>query len=121
MIALLGRLFGREVADALRAPFVLGEKSELRAVLAEGGMHAADVITRTGSARFASISEWVRMDVRGWTLSDMIDDDQFAALSAAAEREFRDLVSTGGPVSFPAPAHIVVWPPVPEGGGHSRQ
>jgi ubiquinone/menaquinone biosynthesis C-methylase UbiE len=116
MIALLDRLFGREVADALRAPFVLGEKSELRAVLAEGGMRDAEVITRTGMARFASISEWVRMDVRGWTLSDMIDDDQFAALSAAAEREFRDLVSTGGPVSFPAPAHIVVWPPVPQAG-----
>ena len=75
-------------------------------------MRDADVITRTGTARLASISEWIRMDVRGWTLSDMIDDDQFAALSAAAERELRDLASTGGQVSFPAPAHIVVWPPV---------
>lgn len=116
MIALLDRLFGKEVADALRAPFVLGEKSELRAVLAEGGMQDANVTTRAGTARFASISEWVRMDVRGWTLSDMIDDDQFAALAAAAEREFSDLINSSGPVSFPAPAHIVVWRPIPEGG-----
>lgn len=110
MIALLDRMFGREVADALRAPFTLGDRSVLQETLASGGMGDADVVTRTGTARFASISDWVRMDVRGWTLSEMIDDDQFAALAAAAEREFGDLVGPNRAVGFPAPAHVVAWP-----------
>ncbi len=111
MIVLIDRMFGQKVADGLRAPFVLGEKSELQALLAKGEMQDAKIATRTGTARFTSIAEWVRMDVRGWTLSDMIDDDQFDALAAAAEREFGDLRGPGGTVCFPAPAHIVVWPP----------
>jgi len=111
MITLLDRMFGTEVAEALRAPFVLGERSNLQAALAEGGMQEANLVTRVGTARFASVSEWVRMDVRGWTLSNMIDDEQFAALVAEAEREFGDLVAPTGSVSFAAPAHIVTWPP----------
>ncbi|MBI6630813.1 methyltransferase domain-containing protein [Pontibaca salina] len=110
MIALLNRLFGKEEADALRAPFVLGKLPELQAQLARGGMRGAKISTQTGMARFESIAEWVRTDVRGWTLADMIDDDQYAALADAAEREFGDLTSPDGLVCFPAPAHIVTWP-----------
>lgn len=109
MIALIHRLFGADTADALRAPFILGDRTVLHAALAAGGVEDASIDTRTGTARFPSISDWVRTDVRGWTLSDMIDDDQFAALSAAAEREFDEFVGSDGSVSFPAPAHIVTW------------
>ncbi len=109
MIALLERLFGADVADALRAPFVLGERSDLIALLAAGGMTEARVVTRTGTARFASVAEWVRVDVRGWTLAEMIDDDQFVTLATAAERAFGDLAAPDGAVSFPAPAHMVTW------------
>lgn len=111
MIALVERLFGREPADALRAPFILGEKETLRRTLATGGLADARITTMTGTARFASIAEWVRMDVRGWTLSDMIDDDQFDALVDSAETEFAAFASADGTVAFPAPAHIVTWSP----------
>ena len=109
MIAVLDRLFGPEAADALRAPFILGDKAALRALLNAGGMQGASITTRTGTARFASLAEWVRLDVRGWTLADMIDDDQFDTLVATVEREFDDLARPDGKVSFPAPAHIVTW------------
>lgn len=109
MITLIDRLFGAEPADALRAPFVLGDRAALSEVLDSGGLSGAGIGTRAGTARFASIAEWVRMDVRGWTLADMIDDDQFAVLVDAAEREFRDLAGPDGSVAFPAPAHIVTW------------
>lgn len=111
MIALIDRRLGAEPADALRAPFVLGTVSDLQDVARAGGLYGAQIRTCPGTARFASIEEWVRIDVRGWTLSDMIDDDQFDELLTAAKREFGDLVSPAGTLAFPAPAHVVTWSP----------
>lgn len=109
MIDLIDRLFGGEAADALRAPFVLGETETLRGILAAGGMQDADLTTLEGTARFESIEEWVRMDVRGWTLADMIDDTGYETLVAAAQKEMAAFAAADGTVVFAAPAHIAVW------------
>jgi SAM-dependent methyltransferase len=109
MVALIDRLFGPEPANALRAPFVLGDTGELGALAAEAGLTSAKIETQTGTARFDSIREWVRMDVRGWTLADMIDDAQYEQLVAAAESELGEFAGPDGRVAFAAPAHIVTW------------
>ncbi len=107
MIGLIDRLIGAEAAEALRAPFILGDPAALRSLLDDAGWGGATIRTREGTARFDSIAEWVRMDVRGWTLSDMIDDMQFGALVATAEAEFGEFVGPDGSVAFAAPAHLV--------------
>lgn len=109
MIALIEAMFGTPAADALRAPFVLGETEAFRQALATGGLGDAQVTTAPGTARFASIREWVRMDVRGWTLAEFIDDAGFEALVAAAQDRLGGFAAQDGSVSFPAPAHIAVW------------
>ncbi|GAB5470081.1 MAG: methyltransferase domain-containing protein [Rhodospirillales bacterium] len=107
MIALLGRLFGARVAKALLAPYLLGDLADLRALQAQVGWQDARIETQDRQARFPSIRDWVTLDVRGWTLSDMIDEAQFALLVESAERELADLAGPDGAVVFPAPAHIV--------------
>lgn len=109
MIELVETMFGGEAADALRAPFSLGDKPTLLRLLDDGGLAKATVTTATGTARFASIREWVRMDVRGWTLAEFIDDAGFEALVVQAEKRFQRFSGKDGSVEFPAPAHIVVW------------
>ncbi len=109
MIDLIDTMFGSDAAGALRAPFVLGDKKALQRALNDGGLSDASVTTVTGTARFKSIREWVRMDVRGWTLTDFIDDKGFEALVTAAEKRFGRFSGRDGSVEFPAPAHIVVW------------
>lgn len=104
---LLQRLFGDDVADALRAPFALGGLERLTALFDDAGLAGLEVATRRGTARFASIESWMFTDVRGWTLGDMIDDDQFQLLVAEAEKELRGFVTAGGAVAFDSPAHIV--------------
>jgi hypothetical protein len=106
MVDLLQRLFGDAVADALRAPFVLGDASEFSALLAAAGLAGAEVRTVSGTARFPSIESWVYTDIKGWTLADMIDDEQYAQLLEAAERELQPFVSASGAVEFTSPAHI---------------
>ena len=108
MIDLIAEMFGKDAADALRAPFILGDRNALEDVLTRGGCRDAVVTTQTGTARFASIREWVRMDVKGWTLTDMIDDDGYEALVAAAEQRFASFAAPDGSIAFPAPAHIAV-------------
>ncbi|WP_211299486.1 class I SAM-dependent methyltransferase [Pukyongiella litopenaei] len=104
MIRLVEAMFGNDAADALRAPFVLGRKPLLKELLDEGGLTGAAINTVSGVARFASIREWVRMDVRGWTMSEFIDDAGFEALIAEAETRLGHFSAADGSIAFPAPA-----------------
>ena len=107
MVRLLERMFGNHVADALRAPFSLGNPELLSGLFVEAGVCDARIATRPGMARFPTLGDWVHINIKGWTLADMIDDDQFQALSRAVDAQFTSFVGPNGEVSFAAPAHIV--------------
>lgn len=105
MVDLLSELFGDAAAGALRAPFVLGDADEVRHLVAE--VFPDPVVTmHDGTARFESIEAWVHTDVRGWTLTDMIDDDQYQILVREAHRRLTCFTDSHGRVAFPAPALI---------------
>ena len=106
LIALLERLFGRRVADALRAPFVLGDPALVSGLCAQAGVADVEIRTRQGTARFPSIASWVYTDVKGWTLADMLDEAQFKRLVTEAELALRPFVARDGTVAFALPAHI---------------
>lgn len=106
MTDLLQRLFGIEIADALRAPFALGDRVELAALFVEAGMPDADIATRDGTAHFPSIDAWVHTDVKGWTLADLIDDTQYESLQKEARQTLTPFVQNDGSVAFRSPAHI---------------
>jgi len=107
VIALLERLFGRQVADALRAPFVLGDPAAVRGLFTGAGLRQVEIRTLEGTARFPSIQAWMYTDIRGWTLANVLDDAQFARLLEEAETALRPFVRGDGSVAFAAPAHIV--------------
>jgi ubiquinone/menaquinone biosynthesis C-methylase UbiE len=107
MTALLQRLFGDRVADALRAPFALGDADALGSLFTAAGIPNVEIRTLEGTARFPSIESWVHTDVKGWTLADLIDDAQYARLQQAAGQELAAYVERDGTVFFPCPAHIV--------------
>jgi hypothetical protein len=106
MTALLQRLFGDRIADALRAPYILGDRQALAALAAQAGIPAR-IATHDGIARFPSIEAWVHTDVKGWTLADLIDEAQYRQLLHAAQAELGHFVQTDGSVRFDAPAHIL--------------
>jgi len=107
MVALLQRLFGDEIADGLRAPFVLGDSGEVQELFDAAGIAGSRADTIVGEARFPSIDGWVRTDIKGWTLADAIDDAQYAALQEAAQSDLAGFVARDGSVRFDSPAHIV--------------
>ena len=89
MVNLLQRLFGTQVADALRAPFALGDPNLLRGMLADAGARKATIETVDITAHFPSLEAWVQTDVKGWTLADMID---VVSTRPSSKRRARSLV-----------------------------
>lgn len=108
LAALLERLFGTRVADAFRAPFVLGDEPALRALCADAGIADASVAQHQGTVRFASIDALVSTErACVWTLGGLLDDAQFERLRREARSVFRPFVDAGGMVAFAMPALVI--------------
>ena len=108
MTGLLQRLFGAEIANELRAPFVLGDPEQLLTLFNDAGIADIELNTIVGSARFPSIEDWVHTDVKGWTLADRIDDAQYDVLRSEAETALARYQQADDQVVFDSPAHIVL-------------
>ncbi len=72
-------------ADALRAPYVLGDTQVFRSLFTGVGLSDVTVKTYQGTARFPSLDSWMYTDVKGWTLANILDDAQFDLLRKEAE------------------------------------
>ncbi|MCB0168080.1 MAG: methyltransferase domain-containing protein [Anaerolineae bacterium] len=105
--AMLKRLFGDEAANALYAPFNLGDTATLQALFAEAGIPQGHITTIEGTGRFETIDAWMTTEIKGWTLADIIDDEQFEQLLIEAKKVLQPFVTSGGSVVFSSPAHIV--------------
>lgn len=104
--SLLARLFGDAVAELLKSPYALGDPDTLQSLLASSGVEGAEVKRVAGEARFPSIRSWMQTDVRGWTLADKLDDEQYERLVAEAEQELCRFATSDGLVRFGHPALI---------------
>jgi SAM-dependent methyltransferase len=109
-VELLDRIAGPEAADALRAPFVLGNRKDLKTLFENAGAVSVEVVTLHGTARFLSIRAMVEADLRGWlpVMGVILTDNQIDHILAEAESVLDRYVTLDGTVVFDAPAHIVI-------------
>lgn len=107
MVNLIEETFGAAVAAGLRSPFVLGEEATLRGVFNDAGIPISSFETVPGRATFPSIDAWVHTDVRGWTMSEDIDEEGLNRLLELARVRLARFAGEGGRVEFAAPAHLV--------------
>lgn len=109
MVRLLRDLVGEAPARALTAPYTMGAAADLLAIV-RPAFPEASVVELEGTARFDSVEAWVRTDIRAWTLGDLIDDEQLAALLAEAPRALADFCDASGRVAFPVRALAATSP-----------
>jgi SAM-dependent methyltransferase len=108
LAALLETLFGRPVADAFRAPFVLGDEARLRALCDEAALRDATITRREGTVRFDSIDALVSTErACVWTLGGLLDDGQFERLRREARTALRPWADGEGKVAFAMPALLI--------------
>ena len=108
-VALLERMAGPRAADALRAPFVLGNQKELTNLVDSAGFASARITTRIGRARFPSIRSMVEADLRGWlpVMGVVLEETLIESILTEAENVLDCYVTTEGAVEFDSPAHII--------------
>jgi len=108
-VALLEQTAGQGAADALRAPFVLGNRKDLATLSSEVGMASTEITTHDGAAQFPSIRTMVEADLRGWlpVMGVILTEDQIGRILQEAEHALSAYANADGQVTFPLSAHIV--------------
>lgn len=108
-VALLERIAGTKAADALRAPFVLGDRAALAALFRDAGAADARVTTDRATARFPSLHTLLEADLRGWlpVMGVPLPEDTIQEILRHADREMAAYVGPDGAVAFDQSAHIV--------------
>jgi SAM-dependent methyltransferase len=108
-IALVERLAGARAAEALRAPFVLGDRERLTCLFKVAGAASVAISTLKGVAQFPSIRVMVEADLRGWLPVMGVDltEEQISRILEEAEDVLGSYVADDGRVRFDAPAHLV--------------
>ena len=108
-VALLERLAGRQAADALRAPFVLGQREVLSRLFSEAGVTAAEITTCQGTAQFPSIRVMVEADLRGWlpVMGVILGEESIDRILQEAEQALASCATADGRAVFPVSAHLV--------------
>jgi len=108
-VALLERLAGRQAADALRAPFVLGNHDDLATLFSDVGMAGADITTHHGTARFPGIRTMVEADLRGWlpVMGVFLAEDLIDRILQEAEQALSPYATSEGHAAFHLSAQLV--------------
>lgn len=109
VVELLKQLAGEPAADALKAPFVLGDKVELMELFISAGFDAVEIATHHGTARFPNIKTMVEADLRGWlpVMGVLLTEELIQEILKKTECQLKQYVQNDGEVKFDAPAHII--------------
>lgn len=108
-VALLDRIAGASAADAVRAPFVLGDRKDLLALFEDAGVSSVAIETHGGTGRFPSVKAMVEADLRGWlpVMGVVLKEEQIQHVLTEAENALGRYVTAQGDVAFDVSAHIV--------------
>jgi hypothetical protein len=108
-VALLERTAGQEAAEALRAPFALGDRDELERLFTDIEADPVTITTQQGLAQFPTIASMVEADLRGWlpAMGVQLSEDQIQLILQEAEQALSTYRTGKGAVFFDSPAHIV--------------
>ena len=104
-VELLRTHVGEAAAAELEAPYCIGTSDRLAALL-RPLFPAVGIEEVDSTADFASVQDFVEVNIDGWTMDAMLTPDQRSALHAAAAEVLVPWVDGGGRLRFPAPALI---------------
>lgn len=108
-VMLLERIAGRQAANALRAPFVLGSREDLAKLFAEAGAGTVEITTHHGRAQFPSVRSMVEADLRGWlpVMGVVLTEEEIGHILQEAEQVLNPYVTAEGIARFDTSAHFV--------------
>jgi hypothetical protein len=87
--------------------FAIGDEAALHQLCKAAGIAGASVLTREGWARFASIDELVRIEIKGSPLAGLVDEAGYQRILKAARQELGEFCDKQGKASIRLDAAIV--------------
>jgi SAM-dependent methyltransferase len=106
LAGILRREAGNAAAAMIEGYFALGEPAELQRLCNVAGITGARVETREGWARFQSIDEFARIEIKGSPLASLVSETNYQQVLQAARQELRDFADTQGRVCIRLDATI---------------
>lgn len=108
-VAVLERIAGVRAANAVRAPFNLGDSGALRELFDRADLADLRIETHRGTARFPGARVMVEADLRGWlpVMGVVLSEEEIQQILDEAERELSAWVTRDGRIEFAVSAHIV--------------
>ena len=97
-----------QIAESFDAFFALADEVKLRDIAVAAGLQAPHLQVEGGAVNFASVEDFVRVEISGWVLSDVLDDQAEAQLHERAIREVAAYMDESGSVRFPMNAHLLL-------------
>jgi hypothetical protein len=97
--------------ELLSSYWTLGDLDALTGLFRDAALSITDTTTHVGTARFASIEEFVRIEVESTPLIDRIDEAVYGALRAEAHDVLAPFETTDRGVELPMVGHILTAVP----------
>ena len=94
-------------AGSFAAPFVMSDPAELAQAAKDGGITNASVELHRGEVRFASVEDFVRIEVKGSPLAETLSEAAMESLAAACETALAGYVIASGELVMPIAAHFL--------------
>jgi SAM-dependent methyltransferase len=107
LAGLLRREVGGDAAAMVEGYFAIGDETALQRLCKSAGIAGASVVTREGWARFASIDELVRIEIKGSPLAGLVNETGYQRALKEARQELREFCDKQGRVSIRLDAAIV--------------
>lgn len=82
------RRINDEAGTSLSRPFVLGDDGTLCEICDAAGIPSVTITAHDGRARFPSIEEFARTEIKAWLLADSVDEARLSAVIADAQDAF---------------------------------
>ena len=107
--AVLLKHAGPKAAEALKAPFALGDPGQVCRSFEEAGIGEIACETLIGKVEFPSIRTQLEADLRGWlpVMDVVLPEPTIRRVIEACERSLGDFELGDGRVAFEMPAHII--------------
>jgi ubiquinone/menaquinone biosynthesis C-methylase UbiE len=104
---ILRREAGEDAAAMVEGYFALGDEAELLRLARAAEIVDPRILTCEGWARFASIEEFGRIEIKGSPLAGLIDAAGFARVLTAARDRLKEFCNAGGGLAIPLGARTV--------------
>jgi SAM-dependent methyltransferase len=98
---------GNDAAAMVEGYFAHGDEAGLQQLCRAAGITGASILSREGWARFASIDDLVRIEIKGSPLAGLVDETSYQKVLSAARQQLRDFCDAQGRVSIRLDATIV--------------